>query len=58
MIVTLAKTPTQTERVWTGLRSKRLPSEIQGRALDKLRLLNRAKTLKTCETLRATASTN
>lgn len=45
MIVTLAKTPTQTERVWTGLRSKRLPSEIQGRALDKLRLLNRAKTL-------------
>lgn len=31
--------------VWSGLRSRKLPSEIQNRALDKLRMLNRAKTL-------------
>ena len=44
MICSFAKTPTKTERVWNGQRSPRLPDEVQRRALDKLRLLNRAKT--------------
>lgn len=44
MILSFANTPTQTERVWNGLRSKRLPPDIQNRALDKLKMLNRAKT--------------
>lgn len=35
----------ETERIWNGLRAKRLPGDIQDRALAKLRLLNRAKTL-------------
>lgn len=35
----------ETERIWHGLRSRRRPSDIQDRALDKLKLLNRAKTL-------------
>jgi len=35
----------ETERIWNGLRSRKLPPDIQDRALDKLRLLNRAKTL-------------
>ena len=35
----------ETERIWQGQRSRRLPSEIQPRALGKLRLLNRAKSL-------------
>lgn len=35
----------ETERVWNGLRSRMLPPDIQDRALDRLRLLNRAKTL-------------
>ena len=35
----------ETERVWSGERSRKLPSELQDRALDKLRMLNRAKTL-------------
>ena len=33
----------ETKRIWSGLRSKQLPPEIQRRALDKLKLLNRAK---------------
>lgn len=45
MILSFAKTPTKTERIWQGLRSGRLPPEIQKRALDKLRLLNRARNL-------------
>ena len=45
MILSFANTSTQTERVWSGLRSKRLPVEIQSRALDKLKMLNRAKTI-------------
>ncbi|MBN9505735.1 MAG: type II toxin-antitoxin system RelE/ParE family toxin [Altererythrobacter sp.] len=32
-------------RIWSGLRSRKLPADIQQRALAKLRLLNRAKTL-------------
>ena len=34
----------EAQRVWNGLRSRRLPPEIQDRALAKLKLLNRAKT--------------
>lgn len=32
----------ETEKIWSGLRSRRLPLEIQDKALIKLRLLNRA----------------
>lgn len=35
----------ETERIWSGLRSLKLPFDIQNRALDKLRMLNRAQTL-------------
>ncbi|MEN7535737.1 type II toxin-antitoxin system RelE/ParE family toxin [Aurantiacibacter flavus] len=34
----------ETERVWSGRRSRKLPDDIQQRALAKLALLNRAKT--------------
>lgn len=43
MIVTFASK--ETERVWLGIRSKKLPADIQQRGLAKLALLNRAKTL-------------
>ncbi len=32
----------ETEKVWTGIRSKKLPIEIQDIALRKLRMLNNA----------------
>ena len=35
----------ETERVWHGERSRKLPPDILFRALNRLRLLNRAKTL-------------
>ncbi len=35
----------ETERIWNGLRSRKLPADIQKRALAKLALLNRAKSL-------------
>ena len=35
----------ETERIWSGLRSRKLPPDIQKRALDKLRVINRARTL-------------
>lgn len=35
----------ETEVIWNGSRSRKLPAEIQLRALAKLKLLNRAKTL-------------
>jgi toxin HigB-1 len=44
MIRSFANTPVQTERVWNGVHSRRLPPNIQRVALDKLKLLNRAKT--------------
>jgi toxin HigB-1 len=44
MILSFANTSTQTERVWQGLRGKRVPPDVQNRALDKLKMLNRAKT--------------
>jgi proteic killer suppression protein len=34
----------ETEKIWGGIRSRRLPSDIQQVALRKLRLLNQAKT--------------
>ena len=33
----------ETERIWNGLRSRKYPPDIQKRALDKLKLLNRAR---------------
>ena len=45
MILSFTKTPTKTERIWQGLRSGRVPPEVEPRALDKLRMLNRAKNL-------------
>ena len=35
----------ETERIWSGRRSRKLPGDIQDKALVKLRLLNRAKRL-------------
>jgi toxin HigB-1 len=35
----------ETERIWNGERSRRLPHDIQGRARDKLVLLEAAETL-------------
>jgi proteic killer suppression protein len=35
----------ETGRIWNGLRSRKLPPDIQNRALDKLKMLNRAKSL-------------
>ncbi len=35
----------ETEKIWNGQRSRKLPPGIQDRALYKLKLLNRARTL-------------
>ncbi|HEY0027710.1 MAG TPA: type II toxin-antitoxin system RelE/ParE family toxin [Allosphingosinicella sp.] len=35
----------QTEKIWKGERSRKLPDDIQARALVRLRMLNRAKSL-------------
>lgn len=35
----------ETEKIWSGERSRRLPSDLQDRALIRLRMLHRAKTL-------------
>ena len=35
----------ETERIWTGLRSRKLPPDIQATALRKLRLINQARAL-------------
>ena len=35
----------ESERIWNGLVSRKLPREMQRRALDRLKMLNRAKTL-------------
>ncbi len=45
MIRSFFNTHTKAELIWLGRRSKRLPPEIQTRALAKLRLVNRAKSL-------------
>lgn len=43
MIVSFASP--ETERIWNGRRSRKLPGDIQVVALRKLRMLNQAKTL-------------
>jgi plasmid maintenance system killer protein len=48
----------ETERIWNGLRSRKLPPDIQDRALDKLKMLNRASRLTTFATRRRTGCTN
>lgn len=35
----------ETERIWSGERSRKLPDDIQSRALVRLRMLNEAETL-------------
>lgn len=35
----------ETERIWSGRRSRKVPFDVQERALNKLALLNRAKSL-------------
>ena len=45
MIVSFANTPAKTERIWQGLRTRRLSPEVQSRGLAKLRMLSRAKSL-------------
>ena len=35
----------ETERIWSGLRSRRLPMEIQAVALRKLRMIHQARVL-------------
>jgi proteic killer suppression protein len=35
----------ETEKVWNGVKSRRLPPDIQDKALVKLRMLNRAMTI-------------
>lgn len=35
----------ETTRIWNGERSRKLPADIQDRALDKLKLLDRARTV-------------
>ncbi len=35
----------ETERIWNGERCRKLPPEIQDRAVGRLRMLNRARTL-------------
>lgn len=36
---------TETERIWSGRRSRKLPADIQSVALRKLRMLNQARVL-------------
>lgn len=35
----------ETERIWSGMRSKKLPADIQQRASDKLAMIDAAETL-------------
>jgi proteic killer suppression protein len=35
----------ETERIWNGERGRKLPHDMQDRALTRLKMLNRAKTL-------------
>jgi toxin HigB-1 len=45
MIRSFANTNSQTERIWNGLRSKRLPADVQKRALIKLLMLDASTSL-------------
>ena len=40
-------TDKEAERIWNGLRSRKLPPDIQKRALDKLKLIDAEKSLTT-----------
>ena len=40
----------ETERIWTGKRSRKLPQDIQPRALDKLAMLDAAEELDALKT--------
>lgn len=57
MIRSFANTHIDTERVWDGLSSRKLPREVQQRALAKLRLLNAATALNDLRNPPATVST-
>ena len=35
----------ETEKIWNGVKSRKLPPDIQNKALVKLRMLNRAMTI-------------
>jgi len=43
MIVGFRDAETETEKVWEGLRSRKLPADIRGTALRKLRLISAAR---------------
>lgn len=43
----------ETELIWSGRRSRKLPADIQAVALRKLRLLNQARILTICAFRRA-----
>lgn len=45
MIRSFANTNTQTERIWNGLRSKKLPADVQKRALIKLLMFDASASL-------------
>jgi toxin HigB-1 len=45
MIRSFANTNTQTECIWKGLRSKKLPADVQKRALIKLLMLDASTSL-------------
>jgi toxin HigB-1 len=45
MILSFTKTPTKTELIWKGERSGRLPPDVQPRAFDALKLVNRVRSL-------------
>ena len=45
----------ETEKIWNGVKSRKLPPDIQNKALVKLRMLNRAMTIDDPETRRAIA---
>jgi toxin HigB-1 len=47
----------ESERIWNGMRSRKLPGEMQDRALIRLRMLHQAKTLDDLRNPQATAST-
>jgi len=48
----------ETLRIWNGMRSRKLPTEMQDRALDKLKMLNRAKSLDDLRNRLPTVSTH
>ncbi len=47
----------ETQLIWSGRRGRRLGQDMQGRALNKLKLLNRARTLDDLRNPRGTGCT-